>query len=127
MNTNMQRLGDTLSNRMKRTAGAAVTVTAELGTINKNMSLATDSLSTPIPKGEYMVNLLLGDTYTTSVTTHTHSGGGHSGHESGDGSHTHDDGRHSHSFSLRGLKVGDRVLVVWCGHEPVVVAIVVSS
>ena len=74
-----------------------------------------------------MVNLLLGSSYTTDDATHTHSGGKHDGHESGDGTHSHSGGSHSHGFTLRSLKAGDRVLVVWCGFEPVVVAIVVSS
>ena len=104
MGNNMQRLGDTFSDRMKRTAGAVVKVTAELGTISNNMSLITDSLSNPIPRGQYMVNLLLGSSYNTSYSS-----------------------SHSHGLTLRNLSSGDRVLVVWCGYEPVVVAIVVSS
>ena len=51
MASNIQSLGDTLSGRMKKTAGAAVPTTIELGTINGNVSLSTDSLTTPIHKG----------------------------------------------------------------------------
>lgn len=109
MSSNMERLGNTLSDRMKRTSAAAVPTTIELGTVNADMSISTDSLSGTIPKGEYMVNLLLG----LNVT-----GGAHNGHSEGDGGHSH---------SLRALQAGDRILVVWCGSEPVVVAIVVSS
>ena len=127
--TNMQRLGATLSDRMKATAGAAVKVTMELGTINSNLSLSTDSLKSPIPQGAYMVNFALTGGIRTSSETHTHSGGTHGGHESGDGSHSHSGGAHSHELpsTFRGLQAGDRVLVSWCGNEPVVVAIVVSS
>ena len=120
MSGNMQRLGEVLTGRMTRTAGAAVPLTIELGTINRNLSLTTDSFPTPIPKGDYMVNLMLaGSSYKTSSESHTHTGG----------DHTHTGGSHSHSLPsvFRSLKAGDRVLVAWCGYEPVVVAIVVGS
>lgn len=131
---NMQRLGDVLATRMKKTSAAAVPTTIELGTINGNLSLTTDSLPTPIPKGDYMINLMLaGNSYRTSSETHSHSGGSHShsgsDHSHSGGSHSHDGGAHSHELpsAFRSLKAGDRVLVAWCGYEPVVIAIVVSS
>lgn len=134
MSSNMQRLGDTLSSRMKKTSAASIPTTIELGTIGSNLSLTTDSIRTPIPKGDYMINLTLtSDTYDTSSETHSHSGGSHShsgsDHSHSGGSHTHDGGAHSHELPsvFRALKQGDRVLVVWCGNEPVVVAVVVSS
>lgn len=130
MSSNIQRLGDTLATRMKRTAGASVRTTIELGVINQNLSLTTDSLQAAIPKGEYMINLAIaGEDYNTSTTTHTHSGGEHGGHESGSGSHSHTGGDHNHRLpdSFRRVEAGDRVLVAWCGNEPVVVAIVISS
>lgn len=127
---NKQRLGDVLDGRMKRTSNAAVPTSIELGTINRNLSLTTDSLQGSIPQGEYMVDSRLWcGTYNTSFTTHYHSGGGHSGHESGSGTHSHNDGEHAHRLpnEFRKLQSGDRVLVAWCGNEPVVIAIVVSS
>ena len=111
MSSNMQRLGDTLASRMKKTSAAAIPTTIELGTIGSNLSLTTDSLPVPIPKGDYMINLTLaGDSYRTS-------------------SESHDSGAHSHALPavFRSLKGGDRVLVAWCGNEPVVIAVVVSS
>lgn len=105
MSKNMQRLGATLSNRMKRTADGAVPTTVELGIVNSNLSITTDSLQAAIPKGDYMVNLML--TGNRSI-----SGDGHS---------------HDMPSAFRGLRAGDRVLVAWCGNEPVVIAIVVSS
>jgi len=117
---NMQRLGNVLASRMKTTPAAAVPMTIELGTINSNLSLTTDSLPTPIPKGDYMINIMLAsDTYRTSSESHSHSGG----------SHSHSGGDHDHALPdvFRALKAGDRVLVAWCGNEPVVIAIVVSS
>lgn len=130
MGSNIERLGDIMTGRMKKTSAAAVPTTTELGIINKNLSLTTDSLPTAIPKGDYMVNLMLtGRAYRTSAENHTHSGGSHGGHEGGNGSHTHNDGEHSHELpsEFRSLKEGDRVLVMWCGNEPIVIAIVVSS
>lgn len=130
MGSNMQRLGDTLAGRMKLTASGAVPTTVELGTINANLSLTTDSMKSPIPKGDYMVDVRLkAATYRTGKETHTHSGGSHGGHESGSGSHSHDGGSHDHALpeEFRALKAGDRVLVVWCGNEPVVTNILVSS
>ena len=132
MSSNMQRLGETIAGRMKKTASAAVPTSIELGVINSNLSLTTDSLKTPIPKGDYMVNLLLaGQEEETTSEEHTHTGGSHA--HSGDGftltggTHSHTGGAHKHKVKLRGLKAGDRVLVAWCGHEPIVVAVVVSS
>lgn len=85
MSSNIQRLGDTLSSRMKKTANAAVPIALELGSIRGDLSLTTDSLPAMIPKGQYMVNLALN------------------------------------------VASGDRVLVAWCGNEPIVVAVVGSS
>ena len=112
----MQRLGATLAERMKKTSAAAIPTAMELGTIGSNLSLTVDSLPVPIPKGDYMINLMLaGDSYRTSSETHSRSGE----------DHAHSGGAHSHS--LPGLKSGNRVLVAWCGNEPVIVAVVVSS
>ena len=129
MTKNLARFGDMMAGRMKATASAAVPTVLELGTINGNLSLSVDSLGTPIPKGEYMVALPLKcSTYQTTSETHTHDGGGHAQTE-GAGTHTHSGGAHSHCLpeEFRPLKSGDRVLVAWCGHEPVVINIVVSS
>lgn len=104
MSSNIQRLGNTLANRMKKTADAAVPTTLELGSIRDNLSLTTDSLRSLIPRGEYMVNLMLTDAAVI-------------GEEAGN----------ELPGSFRSIKDGDRVLVAWCGNEPVVIAIVVSS
>lgn len=131
MSNNMQRLGEAFIGRMKKTADSAVNnQMIELGTITSGLNLKTDSINSIIPKGQYMINLMLTDGGTTTEPAeHTHNGGEHGGHESGSGAHSHDGGRHVHELPsrLRGLKVGDRVLVAWAGNEPVVVAIVISS
>lgn len=129
MNSNLQRLGDTLSGRMKKTAGAAVPVTVELGTMSRSLALVTDSMATPIPQGQYMVDIRLRGEFRTDRTGHSHDGGAHGGHQSGDGAHTHTGGDHDHQLpgQFRALKAGDRVLVIWCGNEPVITAIVAGS
>lgn len=64
MASNMELLGNVLAKRMYKAAGAANPTTLELGTINSNNSLTTDSLG-PIPKGDYLIgadlNLSPGD------------------------------------------------------------------
>ena len=110
MSKNMQRFSATLSERMKRTANSAIPTGTELGIVNANLSITTDSLQAAIPKGDYMVNLMLTGSRNTSSASH------------GDGTH-----RHDLPSAFRGLQSGDRVLVTWCGNDPVVIAIVVSS
>lgn len=108
--SNIQKLGNTLAGQMKRTANGAVPTTLELGRINDNLSLSTDSLRTAIPKGDYMVALhLSGISYRTSQEP---AGEPHS---------------HGLPDVFRQLQAGDRVLVAWCGNEPVIISIVVSS
>lgn len=130
MSTNMQRLGSVLSGNMQRTGRAMIPTTVELGTINGDLSLSVDSLSGKIDPSDYMVDLrLTHDTYKTYETTHQHTGGSHGGHEGGNGQHSHDDGKHDHRVPsvFRRLEAGDRVLVMWVGHEPIIVAVVVSG
>lgn len=111
MSSNKQRLGEILGGQMKKTANAAVPIGVELGNIGNGLSLTTDSMKRPIPKGAYMVDLMLvSKTYRTS--SETVQGVAHT---------------HRLPDDFRTLKAGDRVLVAWCGNEPVVIAIVVSS
>lgn len=101
MNSNMQQLGAMLSNRMKQTSNAAIPISIELGTVNANLSITPDSLRVPIPKGDYMVNYLLSGATTGAADEHSHT--------------------------LPSLRAGNRILIAWCGNEPVVIAVVVSS
>lgn len=118
MATNLQMLGDTLAQRMKSTAGAAVTTAVELGTINGNMSLTCDSLRTPIPRGDYMIaGHLIGKAATTGTTTTTIEIDGKEYTET-----------HSHTIpASEGLIAGARVLVAWCGNDAVVIDTVTTS
>lgn len=128
MSENIEKFATLMSNRMQRTANAAIPNTLELGKITSNLALVPDSFRIPIPKGDYMVNLRLTSGMETSETEHQHSGGAHA-QESGTGVHTHTGGKHKHMLPMehRGLQPGDRVLIAWCGNEPVVIAIVISS
>lgn len=137
MTSNIQRLGDTLANRMKKTANAAVPTILELGTIGSGLILTTDSIKTPIPPSQYMVSLhLTHETYYTynelnssANAPHVHEGGEHSQCK-GSGHHVHDtDGLHDHRLPsvFRKLQPGDRVLVAWAGNEPVIIDIVVAG
>lgn len=111
MGSNLQKLSAALSDRMKRTANGAVPTTLELGKINANLSLTTDSLKGAIPRSDYMIALHL----TSSTKTSTEM--------------AQDGSRHNHDLpsALRPIKAGDRVLVAWCGHEPVIISVVVGG
>jgi hypothetical protein len=111
----------------------------DLGEIQKNMSLVTDTFPDPIPAEDYIVcrsvcyDPAVPLTDTERDGTHPHgASGGHSQY-SGSGVHSHPDseGAHVHQVKLpekmRGLKPGDRVLVVWVGDTPVVNDIVVRG
>ena len=117
MSTNMQRLSTTLSNRMKKTADGAVPTTIELGTVNDDLSITPDSLREAIPKGDYMINIML----TGNQTTETADA------DDGDETETEETDSQTLPPSFRDICSGDRVLIAWCGNEPVVIAIVISS
>ena len=118
--TNMQRLGNTLSDRMKKTSKGAVPTTVELGVINGDLSLTVDSIGAKISPSEYMIDLrLTHETYCSYSSSHTHAAS----------DHTHSGGSHDHRAPsvFRRLEPGDRVLVMWVGHEPVILSIVVAG
>ena len=126
---NTKRLAKVLANRMKDTSNAAVRTTVELGTYNMDGSITPDSLRVRIPKGEYMINFMLTDDTFTSSDTISISGGEHVQKE-GSGYHEHNNvGEHSHKvpLKLQPLIAGDRILIAWCGTEPVVIAKVIKG
>ena len=116
MRSGFNELGDVLHGNMQKVSKTNDTISSELGTINSDMSLTTDSFTSPIPQGDYMVDIRLTSNHGFTLT----GSGTHSGHESGNGSHTH-------SLNVRTLKAGDRVLVSKVGKERIVTAIVTSS
>ena len=126
MQSNMERFAMMMADRMRKTAGAAVTTAVELASVNADLSITPDSLGRSIQKGEYKVNIMLSGITRTKESTHSHSGGGHGGHEGGDGGHSHSGGNHSHEMpdTYRGLAPGDRVVIAWCSKMPVVLCVV---
>lgn len=112
MGRNITRLGTALSDRMKKTAQKAIPALVEFGTINQNLSLTVDSLGQPIPKGSYMVNLMLASSSSYRTSSVSIDGEAHS---------------HAMPSDFRPLKKGDRVVVIWNGFVPVVIAIIVNS
>lgn len=116
MGKNIEKLGRTLHSQMSRVNSAGSKIICELGIIEAGMALQPDNSPGPIPKGDYMVSLYLtmGEPDTEFAETTT------------DGTYPH-----NHKVKLpeelRSLKVGDRVLIIWYGTEPIVIAILVSE
>lgn len=133
---NKERLAQQLMGRMTSTARKNIPTTVELGIINGDLSLTVDSIARKIPQEDYMIDLqLTHETYYTYTelnssanAPHHHEGGEHA-QAAGTGHHTHDDGLHDHRVSsvFRRIQPGDRVLVIWVGFEPIIVAIVVPG
>ena len=105
---------DEMNRRINAVAQTHTIDNAELGQITSDFSLKADRFETAIPKGDYMIARNLLPAEPIKVT-----------------SSEADD--HSHNVEIPPEKVkkvlspGDRVLVVWCGTEPIVIDVIVSS
>lgn len=125
-------IAEILNRQMQRVTQAGKPALFSFGTIGAELLLSVDGLKDTIPKGDYLISLhltgLTGDDLHSVEIKHTHSGGEHP-QTGGSGSHTHDDGIHSHVLpeSLRGIRPGDRVLIVWVSGQPVIVEILAQS
>lgn len=114
-------LAELLSKQMQTIRKAGNSLLLELGRIQSDLSLSVDSLKDSIPKGDYLLSLsltgLTGENLHSEAISHLHSGGEHT-QQTGNGFHTHEDDSHTHVLPapLRGIKPGDRVLVVWAGN-----------
>lgn len=96
------RLAEVLRAREVKLMQGSAAPAVELGTVNSDGSLSVRSLQSPIPQGDYLVALPLAAANVTETAD-----------------------RHTHKVpSLRGLRPGDRVLVLWASGEPVAAAIV---
>lgn len=124
MSTEIEKFGDTLNKRMNRIFDGRSSIVAELGTITSNGGLQVPSLSNVIPKGDYLVNKTI-DRVVTDTASDT-------------GSDTISVPEHGNftvtigmSFSVSipicPMGPGDRVLVLWCGNEPIVAAVLKES
>lgn len=113
MGKDVQRLSAAFSSRMLRTARDAQHTFMELGVINGELALVTDSFKVPIPKGDYMLAMTLTGSFDTSRVS-----------DGGEGASAH---VHRLPDNFRAIKPGDRVLVAWCGNEAVVASVVAPS
>jgi hypothetical protein len=123
-NQGMNKLARIMQERMKKNQDANGALVLDFGTIQKDMSLKTNTFAIPIPQADYHVarQLTLGP--TGSVLTNTGTQGTHGGHISGSGAH-------SHTIvvpeKMRSIKPGDRVLVAWVQSEAVVIDVVLRG
>ena len=111
MKNAFERLGKTLNDRMRGVSQSGKDMAPEIGTITSGFGLKVGSVSNTIPRGSYLVSRNLTMSSLTASTNEVSN--------------------HKHTVSLPSklgaFKVGDRVLVVWCGYEPVVVAVLENS
>lgn len=112
--SNLTALAELLSEQIQRIQRACTPRDIELGLIQADLSLRVDSLKEDIPQAEYLLNLPL-----TGLV--------------GDALHTADastaSGQHQHLLpeALRGIRPNDRVLVLWAGNQPIVIAILATG
>lgn len=150
-NQGMNKLARAIQERMNRNQDANSALVLDFGTIQKDMSLKTNTFAVPIPQADYHVarHLTLGPTgshltYTIgagssgdgthnhgSSGSHTHAGCGYgSGHSGGEHVHNNE-GPHVHDVlvpeKMRSIKPGDRVLVAWVQSEAVVIDVILRG
>lgn len=85
MGKNTQRLGNILAARMTKTARANAHIFLELGVINEDLSLTTDSLIGKISPDNYMISLhythknyfTYNELNSSAKAPHVHTGGAH--------------------------------------------------
>lgn len=111
MTSEIEKLGDTLNSRMQHVQNATKGMGPEIGTITSGLGLKVGSVNNTIPRGAYLVSRNLTMSNPTASTNEVNN--------------------HKHTVSLPAklgaFKAGDRVLVIWCGYEPVVVAVLENS
>lgn len=108
--TEIEKLGLTFNKRAHQVQKATKGLTPEIGTITGSLGLHVNSVSNTIPKGAYLIarDLTLGkkgDKFETSSGGYTVP----------------------IPEKMASVKSGDRVLVIWCGNEPVVVSVLEES
>lgn len=112
--SNLTALGELFSEQMQRIQRACMRQDRELGLIQADLSLQVDSLKEAIPPGEYLLSLSLTGLVGEALRTASASTAS---------------GQHQHRLpdTLRGIRSGDRVLVIWVGNQPIVIAILAAS
>lgn len=106
-----------ISERAQKVAGKADRdLILDLGTIQADMSLLTNTFPLPIPKEDYHVcRHVNGFKFKTDRKENVK--GEHSGHEGGTG-------KHEHWVKPPELMEGDRVLVAWVQNEVVIIDVI---
>lgn len=104
MPSNIEKLGETLQGRM-RTAGKRQGALVELGLIGPGLALLPDQSPGPIPSEEYSICRTVSDKVMKKGKVVTGS-------------------VYMEDIRYQKLKEGDRVLVAWCGTEPVVIDLI---
>lgn len=108
----LSKFARVISKRAQDVAGKAERdLVLDFGSIQKDMSLLTNTFPLPIPRKEYHVCRHVGG------LKYDISGGVHGGHTSGSGGH-------EHTAKPPQIKPGDRVLVAWVQNEAVVIDVV---
>lgn len=104
MPSNIEKLGETLQGRM-RSAGKKKDRLIELASIGPGLCLKPDQSPGPIPKGEYSICRTVSDKLMKKGKVVTGS-------------------VYMEDIHYQKLEEGDRVLVAWCGTEPVVIDLI---
>lgn len=123
-NLGLNKLARVMQERMNRDRAANSALIVDIGTIQGDYSLKTNTFSIPIPQSDYHVLRQLTLGATGSVLTSTLTEGTHGGHISGNGAHSH---TIQVPEKMRSIKPGDRVLVAWVQNEPVVLDIILPA
>lgn len=108
MTSNIEKLGETLQGRMHTVKKTGSSALLELATITSSLALEPDQSPGPIPKGEYSICRTVSDKVMKKEKVVTGS-------------------VYMEDIRYQKLKDGDRVLIAWCGNEPVVIDLIVGE
>lgn len=108
MASNIEKLGETLQGRMHSVKQAGKGTLLELAQIGAGAALLPDVSPGPIPAGEYSVCRTVSDKVMKKGSVEAGS-------------------VYMEDIHYEKLKEGDRVLLAWCGSEPVVVDLIVGE
>lgn len=108
MTSNIEKLGETLQSRMHTVKKSNGNALLELGTISSSLALVPDQSPGPIPEGEYSICRTASDKVMKKKKVVTGS-------------------VYMEDIHYQKLKDGDRVLLAWCGNEPVVIDVIAGE
>ena len=108
MSSNIEKLGETLQGRMHSVRHTGKGTRLELAQIGAGCALVPDESPGPIPAGEYSICRTVSDLVMKKGKVVTGS-------------------VYMEDIHYEKLKEGDRVLLAWCGSEPVVVDLIAGE